>query len=234
MVCSKEQHTILEVCFPWRQLLVIGWCATLLGILCFPFAFSILEGVAFPQAVSALKEQCLLLVLGTFTLGSGIGYLVQFKASSYKYWSECCSISQIKLASLRNYQGTSLRRIAAVSVVIMRASSFLSNSFILEEGRVANFLLASTGMVSLHSAIQNESMVSEAFLFLILNTILGIIGKNGMSKETVMQPTSDNYSLPVINSVSNQFVMTALVAVILTLSVSKWLRLKHFSLDQYY
>ncbi|XP_059075595.1 uncharacterized protein LOC131074124 isoform X2 [Cryptomeria japonica] len=234
MVCSKKECTNLEACFPWRQLLVTGLCSTFLGIFCFPIAYSILEGMAFPQSVAALKEHILLLVLGTFAMGSAIGYMVQFKAGLYRHWKACSSICWIMLFSLENYKGISLRHMTAVSIVIMRAISFLSNSFILEEGRVANFLLASIGLLSLHSSIQNESMVPEAFLFLILNTILGIIGKNGASKEALMQPASDNYSFTSSDSVAKLFVIIAFAAVIVTLPVSRWLRHKHFLLDQYY
>lgn len=243
VVCSKEQYKqlehykMLEACFPWRLLLLIGSFSTLFGILCFPFAFCISEGVGFPQAVAALKQHGFLLVVGTFTMGSAIGYLLPLKVNSYGERKHCCSISEIRLGCFMTYRGNLLRCVAAMSIVIMRASSFLSNSFILVEGGVANFLLASTGVLTLQSAIQNESMVFEALLFLILNTLLGVIGVNGVSKETVIQRVGKTFSSAIFNSISVHCATTILAAVlplfILTLLVSQWLRVKHFSWNRY-
>lgn len=243
VVCSKEQYKLLEhyemleACFPWRKLVFIGSSSTLFGILCFPFAFCISEGVGFPQAVDALKQNGFLLVVGTFTMGSAIGYLSPLKVNSYGERKQCCSISEIKLGSSVTYRGNLLRCVAAMSTVIMRASSFLSNSFILVEGGVANFLLASTGVLTLQSAIQNDSMVFKAVLFLILNTLLGVIGGNGVSKETVIQPVRNAYSSAIFNSISMHSSTAILAAVlpliILILLISQWFRVKHFSWDRY-
>lgn len=243
VVCSKEQYKLLEhskmleACFPWKQLLFFGSSSTIFGILCFPFAFSFSEGVGFPQAVAALKQDGFLLVVGTFAVGSAIGYLLPLKVNSYGEGKQCCSIGEIKLGCFMIYRGNLLSCVAAIAIVIMRAGSFLSNSFILVEGGVANFLLASTGVLTLQSAIENESMVFKALLFLILNTLLGVIGVNGVSKETVIHPVQMTYSSTIFDSISMHFAMTILAAVlplvVLIFLVTRWLRVKRFSWDRY-
>ncbi|KAK3005826.1 hypothetical protein RJ639_016244 [Escallonia herrerae] len=73
-------------------------------------------------------------------------------------------------------------------IVAIRAVSFLSNSFILEEAKVANFLLATTGMLYLrHSTLRNK-MVLEALAFLLLISILKLVIELGVSKQGVDSP----------------------------------------------
>ncbi|XP_058099385.1 uncharacterized protein LOC131243812 isoform X2 [Magnolia sinica] len=79
----------------------------------------------------------------------------------------------------------SLRFISALFVVAIRACSFLSNSYILAEGKVANFLLATTGILNLGDSIKEEKMTTEALVFLLLNFILGFSTELGLSKQAV-------------------------------------------------
>ncbi|XP_061989871.1 uncharacterized protein LOC133708427 [Rosa rugosa] len=78
--------------------------------------------------------------------------------------------------------GISLGLIFACFVGVIRACSFLSNSFILEEGKVACFLLATTGFVKLRSSVMKKKMISEAFVFLLLVTICRFTIQVGLSK----------------------------------------------------
>ncbi|KAF3942601.1 hypothetical protein CMV_030756, partial [Castanea mollissima] len=79
--------------------------------------------------------------------------------------------------------GISFGLICACFVVIIRASSFLSNSFILEEGKVANFLLATTGFVKLRYSIMKKKMLLEAVVFLLLITFCRFSIEVGLSKQ---------------------------------------------------
>ncbi|XP_075651995.1 uncharacterized protein LOC142622418 isoform X1 [Castanea sativa] len=79
--------------------------------------------------------------------------------------------------------GISFGLICACFVVIIRASSFLSNSFILEEGKVANFLLATTGFVKLRYSITKKKMLLEAVVFLLLITFCRFSIEVGLSKQ---------------------------------------------------
>ncbi|XP_057979081.1 GPI ethanolamine phosphate transferase 3 isoform X2 [Malania oleifera] len=79
--------------------------------------------------------------------------------------------------------GISFNLIFSCFVVAIRAISFLSNSYILLEGRVANFLLATTGIVKLRYSIMKEKMLLEAVLFLLLVTVCRFMIDVGLSKQ---------------------------------------------------
>ncbi|XP_050271898.1 uncharacterized protein LOC126715366 [Quercus robur] len=83
----------------------------------------------------------------------------------------------------RGDSGISFGLICACFVVIIRASSFLSNSYILEEGKVANFLLATTGFVKLRYSIMKKKMLLEAVVFLLLITFCRFSIEVGLSKQ---------------------------------------------------
>ncbi|CAH9088478.1 unnamed protein product [Cuscuta europaea] len=73
----------------------------------------------------------------------------------------------------------------AYITVLIRAFSFLSNSFILEEGKVAIFLLATTGTIQLRRAIAANKLQSEALVFLVLVPFLRFGIEIGQSKQAV-------------------------------------------------
>ncbi|KAL5849996.1 hypothetical protein ACOSQ4_008009 [Xanthoceras sorbifolium] len=79
----------------------------------------------------------------------------------------------------------SFKLIFAYSVVVIRACSFLSNSYILEEGKVANFLLATTAIFKLRSSVKRKMMLMEAIIFLLLIIILRFTIEVGLSKQAV-------------------------------------------------
>ncbi|KAK9288254.1 hypothetical protein L1049_016704 [Liquidambar formosana] len=79
----------------------------------------------------------------------------------------------------------SLGFIVALFVVAIRAFSFLSNSYILEEGKVAIFLLATTGILNLRNSIMKRKMLLEAVVFLLLISILRFSLELGLSKQAV-------------------------------------------------
>lgn len=71
----------------------------------------------------------------------------------------------------------------AFALVAIRAASFLSNSYILAEGRVANFLLATTCIASVwHSTVKGKFSI-ENLVFLLLNIFLRFGIEVGMSKQ---------------------------------------------------
>ncbi|THF94763.1 hypothetical protein TEA_001422 [Camellia sinensis var. sinensis] len=70
-------------------------------------------------------------------------------------------------------------------VVVIRACSFLSNSYILEEGKVASFLAAATGMLNLRYSIMKGKMLVEAVVFVLFISILRFTIELGLSKQAV-------------------------------------------------
>ncbi|KAK6116828.1 hypothetical protein DH2020_049458 [Rehmannia glutinosa] len=73
----------------------------------------------------------------------------------------------------------------ACIIVMIRALSFLSNSFILEEGRVASFLLATTAILQLRYAIMKKMMLLEALVLCLLVPLLRISIELGQLKQAV-------------------------------------------------
>ncbi|XP_041007365.1 GPI ethanolamine phosphate transferase 3 isoform X2 [Juglans microcarpa x Juglans regia] len=98
--------------------------------------------------------------------------------------------------------GISLGLIVACFVVVIRASSFLSNSYILEEGKVANFLLATTGIFKLRYAILRKKMLLEAVVFLLLITFCRFTIEIGLSKQAVTSQFLNAYPSWMMSMVS--------------------------------
>ncbi|KAL6578210.1 hypothetical protein OROMI_010538 [Orobanche minor] len=92
----------------------------------------------------------------------------------------CGLLSSLRDCSM-NFYGWSF----ACIVVMIRAWSFLSNSFILEEGRVASFLLATTAILQLRFAIMKKMMLLEAFVLCLLIPLLRIGIEFGQLKQAV-------------------------------------------------
>ncbi|ESQ41710.1 hypothetical protein EUTSA_v10012592mg [Eutrema salsugineum] len=68
-------------------------------------------------------------------------------------------------------------------IVLVRACSFLSNSYILEEGKVANFLLATTGLIKLRYSVMRKTMRKEAVIFLAMVSVLRVSIDIGLTKQ---------------------------------------------------
>ncbi|KAF6163478.1 hypothetical protein GIB67_029327 [Kingdonia uniflora] len=83
------------------------------------------------------------------------------------------------------YPEISLRLTSAIFLVAIRGCSFLSNSYILTEGKVASFLLGTTGILSLRYSFIRKKMLIEAFGFLLLNSILRLITTIELSKQSL-------------------------------------------------
>uniref|UniRef100_A0A803LWD1 GPI ethanolamine phosphate transferase 2 C-terminal domain-containing protein n=2 Tax=Chenopodium quinoa TaxID=63459 RepID=A0A803LWD1_CHEQI len=71
----------------------------------------------------------------------------------------------------------------SVFAVIIRACSFLSNSYILEEGKVALFFLGTSVILELRNSINKAQMLLEGALFLLLVSALRFIMEFGLSKQ---------------------------------------------------
>ncbi|EOA22754.1 hypothetical protein CARUB_v10003466mg [Capsella rubella] len=68
-------------------------------------------------------------------------------------------------------------------IITIRACSFLSNSYILEEGKVANFLLATTGLIKLRHSVIRKTMRKEAVIFLAMVSVLRVSIDIGLTKQ---------------------------------------------------
>ncbi|XP_078168361.1 alkaline-phosphatase-like family protein isoform X2 [Carex rostrata] len=76
----------------------------------------------------------------------------------------------------------------AFFLVAVRAVSFLSNSYILAEGRVANFLLATTAIASTRSSLVYGKFKKHDLVFLILIIFIRFGIETGMTKQAVTNP----------------------------------------------
>ncbi|XP_062111849.1 uncharacterized protein LOC133823217 isoform X2 [Humulus lupulus] len=80
--------------------------------------------------------------------------------------------------------GISFGLFFACFMVAIRAFSFFSNSYILEEGKVACFLLATSGVAKLRNSVIKKKLVLEAIVFLLVIIIGRFTIEVGLSKQT--------------------------------------------------
>ncbi|XP_042520572.1 GPI ethanolamine phosphate transferase 3 [Macadamia integrifolia] len=117
-------------------------------------------------------------------MGVGLGIFLFSLFIHFVAIKRATKLHQISFPSVGD-SGLSLRVIFALSVVAIRACSFLSNSFILAEGKVANFLLVTTVFLNLRYSFWKKKMFMEAVLFLLLISILRFTVEIGLSKNAV-------------------------------------------------
>ncbi|XP_020226812.1 GPI ethanolamine phosphate transferase 3 isoform X2 [Cajanus cajan] len=84
----------------------------------------------------------------------------------------------------------------------IRACSFLSNSYILEEGKVANFLLSTSGIVALRQSVIKGKALIESIGFLILSTFCRFVIEVGLSKQAATSAFMKDYTSWIVNIAS--------------------------------
>ncbi|XP_073122694.1 uncharacterized protein [Henckelia pumila] len=92
-----------------------------------------------------------------------------------------CELHSHFCGDLKSFFGTNF----AITLVLIRACSFLSNSYILEEGRVAGFLLATIVILQLRCAVMKKMRLIEALVLCILLPLLRIGIELGQLKQAV-------------------------------------------------
>lgn len=92
-----------------------------------------------------------------------------------------CGLHSFLSDYFKNLFGANLASI----MILIRAWSFLSNSFILQEGQVASFLLATTAILQLRCAIRKKMMLLEALVLCLLVPFLRISIELGQLKQAV-------------------------------------------------
>ncbi|XP_057773853.1 uncharacterized protein LOC130993117 isoform X2 [Salvia miltiorrhiza] len=116
----------------------------------------------------------------------GIGFFVMLSSLYLHVFlirrlDKLCGLQSFLSDYFMNFLGANL----ACIVILIRASSFLSNSFILEEGRVASFLLATTAILQLRQAIMKQMKLLEALVLCLLVPFLRISIELGQLKQAV-------------------------------------------------
>ncbi|KAL9325757.1 hypothetical protein ACSQ67_006402 [Phaseolus vulgaris] len=92
--------------------------------------------------------------------------------------------------------------ILTIFLLAIRAFSFLSNSYILEEGKVANFLLSTSGVVTLRQSVIKGKLLIESIGFLILSTFCRFAIEVGLSKQAATSAFMKDYTSWIINIAS--------------------------------
>ncbi|KAK8471039.1 hypothetical protein PHAVU_003G124900 [Phaseolus vulgaris] len=92
--------------------------------------------------------------------------------------------------------------ILTIFLLAIRAFSFLSNSYILEEGKVANFLLSTSGVVTLRQSVIKGKLLIESIGFLILSTFCQFAIEVGLSKQAATSAFMKDYTSWIINIAS--------------------------------
>ncbi|KAK7291765.1 hypothetical protein RIF29_07161 [Crotalaria pallida] len=90
----------------------------------------------------------------------------------------------------------------ALFLLGIRACSFLSNSYILEEGKVANFLLSTSGIVALRQSLIKDKRLIESVGFLFLSTFCRFVIEVGLSKQAATSAFMKDYTSWILNIAS--------------------------------
>ncbi|KAG4161846.1 hypothetical protein ERO13_D01G081000v2 [Gossypium hirsutum] len=115
-------------------------------------------------------------------MGTGIGIML---LSLYCHTLAIKKLNKsygVSLLSSRD-SGISFGLMLTFFMVLIRAGSLLSNSYILKEGKAANFLLATTGIMTLRYSFMKNKMLIEAAIFLLLTFIFRIAIEVGLYKQ---------------------------------------------------
>ncbi|XP_010242066.1 PREDICTED: GPI ethanolamine phosphate transferase 3 isoform X2 [Nelumbo nucifera] len=137
-------------------------------------------------------------------MGAGIGIMLFSLLVHFIAFRRAHMLCQATYPSVRA-SGISSRVVFAVFMVAMRACSFLSNSYILTEGKVANFLLGTTGILNLRYSIMENKMLTEAVAFLLLISISRFIVEIGLSKQAVSAMLMSTYPLRMLGIDESHF-----------------------------
>ncbi|KAG9460009.1 hypothetical protein H6P81_004517 [Aristolochia fimbriata] len=130
-------------------------------------------------------------------------------------------------------RGSSVRFILPLLLVTIRACSFLSNSYILAEAKVANFLLATTGILNLRHSVMKGSIQVEAVVFLLLSIFLGWGTEHGLSKQSLGSHFMNNTIWMLFYEVASILALV-LLAILLYKNIagkSWWPFMKYFLLS---
>ncbi|KAL5570571.1 hypothetical protein UlMin_027146 [Ulmus minor] len=134
---------------------------------------------------------------------------------------------EISFSSFMNNGISSVGLFVACSTVVIRACSFLSNSYILEEGKVASFLLATSAIIRLRDSVMGEKkMLLEVVVFLLVVTVFRLTIDFGLSKHTPGSELLDTYPswfLPVWYFITE--ILPILALILLAILLCKFIRI---------
>ncbi|XVF29973.1 hypothetical protein REPUB_Repub16aG0017300 [Reevesia pubescens] len=132
-------------------------------------------------------------------MGTGIGIML---LSLYCHFLTIKKLNRsygVSLPSSRD-SGISFGLMLASFLVVIRACSLLSNSFILGEGKVSNFFLATTGITTLRYSFMKKKMLLEGAIFVLLIFILRIAIEVGLSKQAATSQFMNVWMLGISKS----------------------------------
>ncbi|XVE52811.1 hypothetical protein DITRI_Ditri02bG0154100 [Diplodiscus trichospermus] len=143
----------------------------------------------------------------------GIGIMLLSLCSHFLAIKKVNKSNVVSLPSSRD-SGISFGLTLTSFIVVIRACSLLSNSFILGEGKVANFLLATTCIMTLRYCFMKKKMLLEAAVFLLLTFILRIAIEVGLSKQAATSQFMNVSSSWILGVSMNQLVWTYMVEIV--------------------
>ncbi|KAA3467296.1 GPI ethanolamine phosphate transferase 3-like [Gossypium australe] len=146
-------------------------------------------------------------------MGTGIGIMLlslYCHTLAIKKLNKSCGVS---LLSSRD-SGISFGLMLTFFMVLTRAGSLLSN---MKEGKAANFLLATTGIMTLRYSFMKNKMLIEAAIFLLLTFIFRIAIEVGLYKQAAtsqFMSSSSSWMLGISISQSLWTYMTEIVPIL--------------------
>ncbi|KAL2611789.1 hypothetical protein R1flu_023481 [Riccia fluitans] len=124
------------------------------------------RGTPFYSAMMYIQENLSIVIIGVTIAASVISYMTAsprpFSGKNLRFWIG----GSEKKRRFPTAEQMDLRSLAAALFLILHALSLFSNSYIVAEGVVINFFMASSGMIYLRSAIKAHSKISQAICYL--------------------------------------------------------------------
>ncbi|CAI8610891.1 unnamed protein product [Vicia faba] len=136
-------------------------------------------------------------------MGSGIGIMLM--SLIFQVFAILRASKQLGVNSSSSSGNSSIVTPSIFTLFLLgiRSCSLLSNSYILEEGKVANFLLSTSGIVALRQSVIKEKLLTESIGFLLLSTVCRFAIEVGLSKQAATSAFMKDYSSWIANIASN-------------------------------
>ncbi|KAG0557025.1 hypothetical protein KC19_11G096500 [Ceratodon purpureus] len=212
---SEVQNRLHEL-FPLRRmLLACGGVAVTAGVI-WGLQMTI-RWLKSPLAAAISHGQTNIIITALILIASVVAYVMPIYGVGQVQSDQSVLGRGQTIGTSSQDQWTCVKSYMAVLSVGLHACGLLSNSYILSEGQVVCFLLATSGILYLRQAIQSGCKVPQAILFLILNAGMASVGLFEIFKDPATIASSsliDDY-VPASYSLQ-QFVTLACAALITT------------------
>ncbi|KAL3691933.1 hypothetical protein R1sor_005584 [Riccia sorocarpa] len=174
------------------------------------------HGTPFYSALMYIQKNVSSVILSVTIAASVVAYMTasprSFSGKKFRFWTGGSRKSR-KFPTVKQVDP---RSVVAALFVILHALSLFSNSYIVAEGAVINFLMASSGMIYLRYAIKARSKIFQALCYLGFIWILPRVHSLALFKGLKAVEGSGFFSSALNSANSSKMLLLQLVLTITT------------------